>query len=55
MICSVSPVDELPFGGVGESGMGYYHGKFSFETFTHQKGVVFRDFSYLGDKVGMFR
>lgn len=30
----------LPFGGVGSSGMGSYHGKTSFETFTHSKGVV---------------
>ncbi|CAA6660428.1 unnamed protein product [Spirodela intermedia] len=27
----------LPFGGVGESGMGAYHGKFSFDTFSHKK------------------
>ncbi|MEX6627061.1 aldehyde dehydrogenase [Tenacibaculum salmonis] len=32
----------LPFGGVGESGIGSYHGKQSFETFSHQKGVVTR-------------
>ncbi|MDB4895168.1 MAG: aldehyde dehydrogenase, partial [Firmicutes bacterium] len=30
----------LPFGGVGESGMGGYHGQDSFETFSHRKGVV---------------
>ena len=29
----------LPFGGVGESGMGAYHGKLSFETFSHKKAV----------------
>ena len=34
------PVPELPFGGVGASGMGHYHGRFSFETFTHAKGVL---------------
>uniref|UniRef100_A0A1D1Z4F3 aldehyde dehydrogenase (NAD(+)) n=1 Tax=Anthurium amnicola TaxID=1678845 RepID=A0A1D1Z4F3_9ARAE len=32
----------LPFGGVGESGMGAYHGKFSFDTFSHKKGVLHR-------------
>ena len=32
----------LPFGGVGNSGMGHYHGKFSFETFSHQKAVLHR-------------
>ncbi|WP_434311493.1 aldehyde dehydrogenase [Hominifimenecus sp. rT4P-3] len=31
----------LPFGGVGGSGMGRYHGKYSFDTFSHEKGVVF--------------
>ncbi|MFC4101144.1 aldehyde dehydrogenase [Paenibacillus xanthanilyticus] len=30
----------LPFGGVGESGMGSYHGKFSFDTFSHRKSVL---------------
>lgn len=32
----------MPFGGVGHSGMGGYHGKFSFMTFSHAKGVVDR-------------
>lgn len=30
----------LPFGGVGESGMGAYHGEHSFETFSHMKSVL---------------
>jgi aldehyde dehydrogenase (NAD+) len=30
----------MPFGGVGESGMGSYHGKYSFDTFSHQKSVL---------------
>ena len=32
--------EKLPFGGVGRSGMGAYHGKKSFETFSHQKSVL---------------
>lgn len=32
----------LPFGGVGESGMGSYHGKMSFDTFTHYKSILKR-------------
>jgi len=32
----------LPFGGVGESGMGSYHGKRSFDTFTHYKSILKR-------------
>ncbi|HCO62141.1 MAG TPA: aldehyde dehydrogenase family protein, partial [Clostridiales bacterium] len=32
----------LPFGGVGESGMGSYHGKASFDTFTHYKSILKR-------------
>lgn len=31
---------ELPFGGVGESGTGAYHGKFSFTTFSHARAVL---------------
>ena len=30
----------LPFGGVGSSSMGAYHGKFSFDTFSHRKSIV---------------
>jgi len=30
----------LPFGGVGTSGIGSYHGKFSFEVFTHAKAIM---------------
>jgi len=45
-------VHGLPFGGVGESGMGAYHGRHSFETFSHRRAVVQRstfgdvDFTY---------
>jgi aldehyde dehydrogenase (NAD+) len=31
---------QLPFGGVGESGMGAYHGRHGFETFSHHKSVL---------------
>lgn len=34
----------LPFGGIGNSGQGAYHGKFSFDTFTHYKAVVKKPF-----------
>lgn len=34
--------ENLPFGGVGNSGIGNYHGKFGFETFSHQKAVLER-------------
>ena len=30
----------MPFGGVGNSGMGSYHGKYSFDTFTHYKSII---------------
>lgn len=30
----------LPFGGVGHSGSGAYHGKFSFDTFSHKKSMI---------------
>ncbi|KAK3230627.1 hypothetical protein Dsin_002508 [Dipteronia sinensis] len=38
-------VHTLPFGGVGESGMGAYHGKFSFDAFSHKKAVLYRSFA----------
>ena len=34
--------DSLPFGGVGHSGMGHYHGKEGFETFSKKKAVFFQ-------------
>jgi aldehyde dehydrogenase (NAD+) len=35
-------VNDLPFGGVGNSGTGAYHGKWGFETFSHRKAVLRR-------------
>ena len=37
---------DMPFGGVGNSGMGNYHGKKSFETFTHSRSVLVNNFSF---------
>jgi len=39
MCCTVPT---LPFGGVGHSGIGGYHGKFSFDTFSHKRGCLLR-------------
>ena len=33
-------IEDLPFGGVGASGMGAYHGKAGFDTFSHRKSVL---------------
>jgi len=52
---------ELPFGGVGESGMGRYHGKASFDCFTHERVVLRRslafdpDFRYPPPKLSLAR
>uniref|UniRef100_A0A914HJL3 Aldehyde dehydrogenase n=1 Tax=Globodera rostochiensis TaxID=31243 RepID=A0A914HJL3_GLORO len=46
-------VDTLPFGGVGESGMGRYRGKFGFDEFSHQKAVLKRCF--FGDGIAAGR
>jgi aldehyde dehydrogenase (NAD+) len=35
---------ELPFGGIGNSGIGSYHGKYSFDLFSHTKPIVKRSF-----------
>jgi aldehyde dehydrogenase (NAD+) len=32
----------LPFGGVGDSGIGSYHGKYTFETFSHLKSIMYK-------------
>ena len=37
-------VSSLPFGGVGDSGIGSYHGKASFDTFSHYKSVLNKSF-----------
>ncbi|MBM7598047.1 aldehyde dehydrogenase (NAD+) [Virgibacillus halotolerans] len=48
----------LPFGGVGESGMGAYHGKYGFDTFSHGKSILKQTtkfdipFRYPGSKLG---
>ncbi len=39
-------VPELPFGGVGASGMGSYHGQAGFDTFSHQRSVLRRGFRF---------
>ncbi len=36
--------DDLPFGGVGHSGMGAYHGRHSFDAFSHRRSVVSKPF-----------
>jgi aldehyde dehydrogenase (NAD+) len=37
---------DLPFGGVGSSGMGSYHGQSGFDTFSHLKTVMKRSFKF---------
>jgi aldehyde dehydrogenase (NAD+) len=39
-------LSSLPFGGVGDSGMGSYHGKASFETFSHYRSVLKRSMKF---------
>jgi len=48
-------VEELPFGGVGYSGMGSYHGKHGFDTFTHYKPILKKDLGLLTEKIGEMR
>ena len=57
-------VPALPFGGVGESGMGAYHGKASFDAFTHYRSVLYRGLRpdlpvryppYTGKKLALIR
>jgi len=40
--CTLQPlIHELPFGGVGGSGMGKYHGEWGFRTYTNARGVLY--------------
>ena len=48
-------VETLPFGGVGSSGYGNYHGKYTFDTFSHKKSILVRDFGFIGENLGVFR
>ncbi|XP_073429607.1 aldehyde dehydrogenase family 3 member A2 isoform X2 [Dendrobates tinctorius] len=41
-------VKELPFGGVGHSGMGAYHGKHTFDTFSHKRACLIKSLSMEG-------
>ncbi|MCP9851106.1 aldehyde dehydrogenase family protein [Cyanobium sp. Morenito 9A2] len=56
-------VPQLPFGGVGESGMGSYHGQAGFEAFSHRRSVLRRPFwldlplryAPYGERLGLVR
>ncbi|WNG36778.1 aldehyde dehydrogenase family protein [Archangium violaceum] len=62
-VCVHFAVEGLPFGGVGESGLGGYHGQASFDAFSHKKSVVKRPFALdmklryppYGGKFGLFK
>ncbi len=43
--------EDIPFGGVGPSGMGAYHGEAGFESFSHMKGVFFQSRFSQGKKL----
>ncbi|XP_018564879.1 aldehyde dehydrogenase, dimeric NADP-preferring-like [Anoplophora glabripennis] len=47
--------DGLPFGGVGNSGIGAYHGKKTFDTFVHKKSVLSKGFFFLPEKIESVR
>ncbi|KAM3960337.1 aldehyde dehydrogenase, dimeric NADP-preferring-like isoform 2-T2 [Aphomia sociella] len=48
-------VETLPFGGVGYSGLGAYHGKYTFDTFTHKKSCLVKNFASVGEKLAANR
>nr|XP_023027138.1 fatty aldehyde dehydrogenase-like [Leptinotarsa decemlineata] len=47
--------ETIPFGGVGNSGMGGYHGKFSFDTFSHMKGTLIKKLDKVGEYLNAAR
>lgn len=48
-------VDNAPFGGVGSSGMGNYHGKYGFDTFVHKKATLVKNFNSIAEKLSSVR
>ncbi|XP_042870802.1 aldehyde dehydrogenase, dimeric NADP-preferring-like isoform X4 [Penaeus japonicus] len=48
-------IHDLPFGGIGNSGMGAYHGKASYDTFTHRKSCLIRNYNKIADVIGAKR
>jgi len=48
-------VEDLPFGGVGSSGMGAYRGRESFETFSHHKSLLIKNTKAMGEAIGGVR
>lgn len=48
----IPTVDTLPFGGVGPSGMGRYHGQYSFDAFTHKRACLVKKISFLTEALG---
>ncbi|XP_025270977.1 aldehyde dehydrogenase, dimeric NADP-preferring isoform X2 [Camponotus floridanus] len=48
-------VETLPFGGVGNSGIGAYHGKYTYDTFTHKKGCLIRNYNKFAEILGKNR
>lgn len=49
-IMHVAP-SNLPFGGVGNSGIGAYHGRATFDTFVHKKSALIKSLSSFGEKL----
>ncbi|CAH1984027.1 unnamed protein product [Acanthoscelides obtectus] len=47
--------DTIPFGGVGNSGMGGYHGKYTFDTFSHPKGTIIKKLDKVGELINILR
>ncbi|CAG2179396.1 unnamed protein product, partial [Oppiella nova] len=48
-------IDTLPFGGIGASGLGRYHGKYSFDTFSHEKSILIRGYNPVLEAIGSKR
>ncbi|KAF6210778.1 hypothetical protein GE061_013889 [Apolygus lucorum] len=48
-------VESLPFGGVGDAGTGHYHGKYSFDNFSHKKAVLIKNYNPIGEAVASAR
>ena len=51
-ICFFILVDTLPFGGVGPSGLGMYHGKFTFDALSQKRACLIKKLGWISETLG---
>lgn len=54
-VIQLGTMEKIPYGGLRDSGIGYYHGEYSFECFSHKKSIGVRDFHDYSEQLGLPR